>query len=230
MPYLKKAVKFLLFGLAFIFVFILIYLSTGFFLSRLTTEKESSSKGDIAIYIKTNGVHTDIVVPTKNEQMDWSDEVKYQYTADADSSSKYLGMGWGDRGFYLETPTWADLKASVAFKAAFALSTTAIHATYYKRMHENDSCRKIMISEKQYTRLINYIVKSFRKDENGHFINIKTQANYGKLDAFYEANGSYSMIHTCNTWTNNALKICGQKACWWTPFDTGMFLIYNEVD
>ena len=31
-------------------------------------------------------------------------------------------------------------------------------------------------------------------------------------DAFYEAKGRYSLFFTCNTWTNNALKICKQKA------------------
>ena len=51
--------------------------------------------------------------------------------------------------------------------------------------------------------------------------------DYGKNDAFYEATGRYSLFHTCNTWTNNALKIAGQKACVWTPFDTGIFYHYQ---
>ena len=95
-------------------------------------------------------------------------------------------------------------------------------------MKENESCKKIMISTDQYAKLIDFITASFQKDSQGNFINIKTTANYGKNDAFYEANGSYSMIHTCNTWANNALKSCDQKACFWTPFDTGIFLKYTN--
>ena len=57
---------------------------------------------------------------------------------------------------------------------------------------------------------------------------INTDAVYGKNDAFYEANGSYSLFHTCNTWANNGLKACGQKACFWTPFDSGIFYHYDK--
>ena len=131
------------------------------------------------------------------------------------------------RDDYLETPQWKDLKASVAFKAAFALSTTAIHATYYNTLVESDTCKKILISKEQYQRLVNYITNSFQKNKDGHFINIATKAVYNKNDAFYEANGSYSLFTTCNTWANSGLKTSGQKCCLWTPFDTGIFLKYK---
>ena len=84
-----------------------------------------------------------------------------------------------------------------------------------------------MVSKSAYGRLVNYISNSFQKDAGGHVIKIATNANYNKADAFYEANGSYSMLHTCNTWANNGLKCSGQKACLWTPFDTGIFLKYQ---
>jgi uncharacterized protein (TIGR02117 family) len=206
---------------------VLLYLGFAYCLSRITIEKEANSKEEIAIYIMTNGVHTDVVMPTRNAIVDWSQEVKAIHTIAQDSTCQYLAMGWGDKGFYLETPDWSDLKASVAFNAAFGLSTTAIHATYYKKIKEDESCKKILISTDQYIRLKNYIMDSFQKDENGHFIPIKTTANYGKKDAFYEANGSYSLIHTCNSWANSALKTSGQKCCFWTPFDSGIFSKYN---
>jgi uncharacterized protein (TIGR02117 family) len=182
----------------------------------------------MAIYIKTNGVHTDLVLPVKNDQLDWSKEIKYANTQLKDTSNmKFVAMGWGDKGFYLQTPTWADLKFSVAFRAMTGLSTTAIHATFYETLPDNASCKKIMISNSQYSRLINFIENSFQKDSAGHMIKIITTAHYNQADAFYEANGSYSLFHTCNTWANNGLKACGQKACLWTPFDTGIFLKYK---
>lgn len=225
---LKKTLKITLLTITAIVAFVFLYIASAYFLARIQVDEEADAKDDIEIYIKTNGMHTDIVFPVKDTLINWSNEIKYTDTKSADSTAQYLGMGWGDKGFYLETPTWADLKASVAFRAAFALSTTAIHATYYRKMVENDSCKKILVSKEQYSRLVKYVSNSFKKDKNGHFINIKTKANYGDTDAFYEANGSYSMLHTCNTWANNALKTCGQKACFWTPFDTGIFLKYNN--
>lgn len=224
---MKKALKITLKIFLAFFGFIFLYIIAVFSLSKITVNQEPDTKPEVEVYILTNGVHTDIVVPIKNEQIDWSKQIKFENTKIADSTYKYLAMGWGDKGFYLETPEWSDLKASVALKAATGLSTTAIHATYYKKMTEADDCKKIMISKEQYDRLIKYIDESFQKDASGNFLNIKTNANYGKTDAFYEANGSYSLFHTCNTWANSALKASGQKCCFWTALDSGIFSKYN---
>ena len=224
---LKKILKITLKTIVGFIAFILLYLFSAYCLSRITIGKEANTKEEVTIYILTNGVHTDLVVPVKSEFYDWSKEVRFENTTSKDKKYNYLAMGWGDKGFYLETPQWKDLKVSVAFKAAFALSTTAIHATYYETMTVGKECRKILISKEQYQRLINYITNSFQKDKDGHFMNIVTKAVYGNNDAFYEANGSYSMLHTCNTWANNGLKESGQKCCLWTAFDTGIFLKYQ---
>lgn len=225
---LKKIARFASYSIIFFISFILIYLLSAFCLSRITVDKEGGTKGEITIYIKTNGVHTDIVVPVKNDVFDWSKEVRFSNTHLKDTAAvQWLALGWGDKGFYLQTPTWADLKCSTAFKAAFALSTTAIHTTFYCNMNEDSSCKKIMINAVQYKRLVQYINDSFMYDVTGHVIPIITTANYNDADAFYEATGHYSMFKTCNSWTNAALKSCGQKACLWTAFDTGIFLKYQ---
>lgn len=207
--------------------FIAIYLGIAYVLSSIKVDREADDGNDVQIYILSNGVHTDIVVPAKNEQFDWTSLVKYQHTLGKDSSANWLAMGWGDKGFYLQTPTWAELKASVAFKAAFGLSSSAIHATYYKRLTQSELCRPIYISKKQYERLVQHILGSFDRDATGSLQHIVTDAVYGNSDAFYEAAGSYSLFTTCNTWANNVLKVSGQKACLWTAFDTPIFSKYE---
>lgn len=204
-----------------------IYLLSAFCLSRITVNNDVKASDDVTIYIKTNGVHTDLVVPVKHGQMDWSRQVKFSNTVLNDSTMQWLALGWGDKGFYLQTPTWADLKFSVAFNAAFGLSTTAMHATFYKSLSENESCKKIIMSESQYLELTNYLLDSFEKDSTGQIKYINTTANYNDTDAFYEANGKYSLFKTCNTWANTGLKISGQKCCFWTAFDTGIFSKYK---
>jgi uncharacterized protein (TIGR02117 family) len=224
---LKKSLKYFAFTVLFIIAFVLVYILAAYTLSRISLAAENDPQKEVSIYIRTNGVHTDIVVPVHHELFDWSKEVKVSHTLANDTNFSHLALGWGDKGFYLETPTWADLKVSTAFKAATGLSNTAIHATYLEKVKENLTCKKIVISRRQYQRLISFITSSFQTDSAGHFMHIKTNANYGKTDAFYEANGAYTMFHTCNTWANNALKSCGQKCCFWTPFDTGIFLNYE---
>jgi conserved hypothetical protein len=206
-----------------------LYLALAFFLSRIEVSAENSRGNDITIYILSNGVHTDIVVPVRSPLIDWGKELKIENTKARDTSlMQYIGIGWGDKGFYLETPTWADLKFKTAFNAAFGLSTSAVHATYLKNVTESSYCVKLNLSTEQYGRLVKYIDTSFQKDKNGHYRHIVTNANYGNNDAFYEANNRYTLFNTCNTWTNKGLKICGQKACLWTPFDKGILYQYRK--
>lgn len=224
---MKRTLKILLKSLLVILGLLLVYAIIAYTLSLFTVKQEANTKPEVEIFILTNGVHTDIVMPTKSSQIDWSRQVLYSNTKIADSTYKYIAMGWGDKGFYLETPEWSDLKVSVAFKAATGLSTTAIHATYYKQMKLGNDCKSMLISKEQYRRLINYIYDSFQKDAAGHFMVIKTDANYGKTDAFYEATGSYSLFKTCNSWANSALKASGQRCSYWTATDTGIFSKYK---
>ncbi len=209
--------------------FVILYFLVEFCCSRITIKGETNFPKEVTIYIITNGDHTDIVVPVRSDIIDWDKEIKYDNTLSKDTSFQYLAIGWGDKGFYLETPTWSQLKLSVAFKAVFGINSTAMHATYYKQMEESNTCRKIIISKEQYFRLVTFIVNKFQRDGNGHFINIETNANYGDTDAFYEAKGRYSLFYTCNTWSNEALRKCGQKSCLWTVFDTGIFLKYKTT-
>lgn len=208
--------------------FILLYLGCAWGLSRIPVRAESNASPDMTIYLYSNGVHMDVVVPVKTATIDWSQQILFSNTRGGDTTFDYIAFGWGDRGFYLETPTWADLKVSTAFKAAFGLSRTAIHATFYHQMHEGSDCIPLEISTGQYERLVQFIEGSLQHSDTGAPIVIPTEARYGKSDAFYEAKGRYSLFHTCNTWTNNALKASGQKACFWTPFDKGIFYQYRK--
>jgi uncharacterized protein (TIGR02117 family) len=223
---MKNISKYALRILLSISAFAIIYGLAQFVLSRLSVAREADTKPEVTIYIRSNGVHTDLVLPVKNEEIDWSEKILFANTAKKDTNMTYVGLGWGDKGFYLETPTWADLKFSTAFKAAFALGGSAIHATYYADMQESTYCRKIDISQKQYARLVHYVLNSFRMDMDGDFSHINTKAVYGDNDAFYEARKRYNLFYTCNTWANNGLKSCGQKAAVWTIFDTGIFYHY----
>ena len=189
--------------------------------------KEVQEPKNITTYILTNGVHTDLVVPIKTAEMDWSKKIAFKNTLSRKTDYNYLSVGWGDKGFYLDTPTWADLKISTAFYAAFWLGESAMHCTFYEKMTEDKTCRKIMLTEKQYTDLVQYIDTKFDKDAAGKNILIPTKAVYGNNDAFYEAKGSYSFLYTCNTWTNNGLKAAGQKAALWTASDFGIFQHYK---
>ena len=225
MKTLKKTFK-------YIGLFLLLLISYGLLVTLMSyipvnSNQFATDEPKVDIFILSNGVHTDIVVPVKNDTFDWSKQIKFEHTKAKDSTAKYLALGWGDRGFYLETPTWADLKVSTALKATTGLSTSALHTTFYKSMKEDAYCKKIQISTLEYQKLVVFINDSF-ETKSGSTIKIETDAVYGKNDIFYEAKGSYSLFYTCNSWANQALKAANQKAALHTLTDTGIFRHYEK--
>ena len=223
MKIIRKLLKYIAIFILLLFTYLLIVTLLSFV---SVNEDLVENQQEIPIYILTNGVHTDIVLPIKNEHHDWTSQLKFEHTKSKDTTYQYVALGWGDKGFYLETPTWADLKASTAIKAASGLSTSAMHVTFYKHLKENQSCKKIQISLENYKKMISFIRESFQV-KSGEFLKIETNAVYGKHDVFYEANGSYSLFYTCNSWANQALKAANQKAALWTISDSGIFRHYN---
>ncbi len=225
---MKNILKYGLRSIYVIFGLVLLYVFCGYFIPFIPVKAEQTADPKtVDIYILTNGVHTDLVVPIKNSEFDWSKEIPFSNTRSKRSNYQFAGIGWGDKGFYLDTPTWAELKPSTAFKAAFWLSDSAMHVTFYDKMSPGKDCVKIPITQKQYERLVTFINSKFDRDAKGKIINIPTDALYGNNDAFYEAKGSYNFMDTCNTWANNGLKAAGQKAALWTPTDFGIFQHYE---
>ena len=205
-----------------------LYVGTAFVLSRITVPKaDPNAAPDVEIYLHTNGVHTDLVLPIKTPLHDWSQQLSIQDIPSRDTTMRYVAFGWGDKGFYLDTPTWAELKFSTAFVATFWLGSAAMHTTYFHSIGPGPDTVTLRLSRAEYARLVAYILASFRYDAAGRVQHIAGHS-YGHDDAFYEAHRVYSFLYTCNTWTNNALKASGQKACFWTPADSGIFYQYGK--
>lgn len=205
----------------------LLYLVGTLLFSVIQVGGDDGNEKTVEVFILSNGVHTDIVLPVKSSLKDLSQIFPYSDAHNVDENYRYLGFGWGDKGFYLETETWADLKFSTAFKAATGMGGTAMHVTWYNELKKTPLCKPVMISDRQYEKLLGFILSTFRKDASGSVIQIKGHS-YGSHDAFYEAFGSYSLFRTCNTWANEGLKSCGMKACLWTPLDKGILYHYQQ--
>lgn len=210
-------------------LFAVLYFIAAFVLSNIPINSDFTQceKDCIEIYILTNGVHTDLVLPIRNRYKEWSALIPVGHNNNNDLQMNYIAFGWGDKNFYLETPLWADLKFSTAFNALFLPSTSAMHVTFYKQMSEKEYSKKIRISTEQYKNMVQYIEDSFQKNNEGEYILIKN-LSYGSDDCFYEAKGIFNLFYTCNTWTNEGLKQSGLRASLWTPFESTILGHYND--
>lgn len=144
---MKKPLLFILKVIGFLLGAVFIYVILGLLIPYIPVRAEKTGDAKtIELYILTNGVHTDLVVPVKSKYIDWSSKLPFENTKGQKTDFDYISFGWGDKGFYLDTPTWAELKFSTAFKAAFWLSDSAMHCTYYKQMKVGDDCKKMMLT------------------------------------------------------------------------------------
>ena len=108
MNVIKKAIRSILKIILGLAVFLLLYALIIFITSIIPVNKNKSLKthNNIPVYILSNGVHTDIVLPLNNSIKNWSTSISYLDTKAQDSTRNLIAFGWGDKGFYLDTPTW----------------------------------------------------------------------------------------------------------------------------
>lgn len=210
-------------------MFVSSILAVEWICSRIYLNKDKQQLEGIEIFLLSNGAHTDLVMPVINKYFNFETIFKRSNTRVVDSNRirEYIGVGWGDKGFYLETPAWSDLKLTTALKAISGCSESAIHATYMFKPLEGKKCVKIYVSPEQYLKLIAFIKKSLSY-HNGQPKWIQIDAVYGNYDAFYEAKGSYHLFKTCNTWTNQALKAAEMKAAVWLAFEKPLINMYKS--
>lgn len=177
----------------------------------------------VRIYVLSNGFHTDLVVPIYAAGLDWSLDLLPAHFRGVDPArAAYVGFGWGDRDFYLTSPTLADLSAAIALRSLFASRGSLIHVTLWGGPPvPGASARTVDLTPAQYAALTDAIGQGFRRDAAG-LVQPVAGAGYTPYDAFYEGVGRYSLIDTCNDWTATRLRHIGVPVGWWSPFPFGV--------
>lgn len=180
------------------------------------------------ILVLKNPIHTDIAVPVDDDV-----RKRFHFLVDggipADMAGvRYIVFGWGGRAFYLETPTWSELKAVPVMKA-LTLDASVMHIDVAGNIVEpHPDVAGFDISEERFAALLDFITASFQQGPNGP-IPVENAA-YSKFDRFYEANGHFNALVGRNTWTAAALRIAGLRTGWWNPLPASLDLsmrIYN---
>lgn len=175
-------------------------------------------EGGVLIYVRSNGIHTDLVMPKVNAEADWR-----PYASPADvrdprwGAADHVAIGYGAREFYLNTPTWGDLSIPVALRTLAGGDAPLVHVEHVDRPQPETWQRPLRLTSEQYRRLAAYVRASFRLDADGAPIHVN--GGYTPADTFYEGDGPFSMVFNCNAWTGAALRAGGVRMGLWTPFE-----------
>ena len=175
----------------------------------------------VTIFVRTNGVHTWVMVPAATPEIDWRPLVPATHLRDPRYAGDYLAMGWGSREFYLETPRWSDLSAGTAFRALFGNGPTLMHVDHEFAPAAAADQRPVTLSHEQYRRLAGFIRASFADGDAGAPTPL-LGTGYGRSDIFYFARGRYNLFRTSNEWTGAALRAAGVRMGVWTPFSASV--------
>ncbi|RYF83793.1 MAG: TIGR02117 family protein [Comamonadaceae bacterium] len=176
----------------------------------------SQADADIEAYVISNGVHTDLVLPLQAAGVDWRALFPLQHARAAPADAEFVAIGWGDREFYLHTPTWADLTLRRAVRAMLGRHPAALHVSWLQRAQlPPRHTWRLPLTAEHYRQLVQHVQRSLPE---GQALPI-AGAHYADNDAFYEATGHYHLLRTCNEWTAQGLRAAGAPVGRWAPFD-----------
>lgn len=210
---------------------LLVYIAAGMGLAWIPTNTDfRADPSGVEIAVVHNGLHTDVVLPLKTPQFDWWMCLSREdFSCDA-SACRYASFGWGNRQFYLETPTWSEVRVTSVAQALAGIGESVLHVDLFADLPPaSESCRRIWLSTAQYARLAECVRNTLTLRSDGR-ASVVPDARYYQSDAFYEATGHYSLFRTCNVWTGNALRVAGVRVGWWTPFAGGVFAQLPAAD
>ena len=180
----------------------------------------------VTIYLANNGVHADLILPAKAQELDWTPLVPKGDFAAADPNAEWIAFGAGERRVYLDTPRWRDISLPTLW-AALTGGERVMHVEWVT--DPAYSARKIRLRPEEYRRLWQSIRAEFDLDKRGRPVRIH-HPGYGASDAFYEAHGHASAVRTCNNWAADRLRLAGVKTGLWTPFAKGLVWRYRRAD
>lgn len=181
------------------------------------------------IYVISNPIHTDIAIPVDAAVLERFRFLSEDGIPANGEGVRYLIFGWGGRAFYLETPTWSDLKPLPVLRA-LTVDAAVMHVDVAGRIPEpHPAVAGYDVSEERFAALLDFIAASFsRQADRPKFI---PGAGYGTSDGFYEAEGAFNALVGCNTWTARALRVAGLRTGWWNPLPWSLNLsmqLYNR--
>jgi uncharacterized protein (TIGR02117 family) len=186
----------------------------------------SDPKG-FPIYLRTNGVHAELVLPTSAGGVDWTGDHPASDMRALAAPLPWIAFGWGDAGFFASTPTWSDLRAGTALAALSGSGDGAMHVEYLA-VPSAYAGRELRLSPAQYLRLVEFVRASFARDAAGRPRRLAAPGYFDR-DAFYAARPRYTFWYTSNEWVRRALAAAGVRTPLWAPFDVALFFQLRDI-
>lgn len=172
----------------------------------------------IELFVESNGVHVSLIVPMQAEGEDLSDLIRPDHLSDPMHYGTHAMIGWGHAGVYRNAQTWNEVKSGDVGSAIVGSDDVLLHIYHLTNPQPSSYRRMFRVTPQQYHSIIGQIRGSFRLKDGRS----TAYPAYGPTNLFYEANGRYTALHTCNEWTSDILRKAGVRVGTWTPLAGGV--------
>ncbi len=163
--------------------------------------KNISSEKANKIYVISHDWHTGFVIPANKIQH------LLPTLGERFGNAEFLEFGWGDKGFYQSR----EITASLIVKAIFWPTEAVVHVVAVSgnshRFFSGSEIEPVYLSDEEYAALLTFISNSFRRNKEKEVTELE-KGLYGDSQ-FYEGEGDYFFMNTCNKWTAKGLKSAG---------------------
>lgn len=167
------------------------------------------------VLVLSSPIHTDLALPASPDVAARFGFMSADGLDPAQPGVEYILAGWGGRSFYIETPTWSDLRPGPAFNA-LTIDRSVMHMGLAGAIDpDHPAVMAISLDEASFDRLVRSVLASFTVTDDGRR-QVVPGAQYGAYDLFYEADCSFNALAGCNVWTARMLRQAGLKTGWWT--------------
>ena len=168
------------------------------------------------VLLLSNPIHTDIAFPADPDVMARLSILNGENFQLTDPRIAWVVVGWGGRSFYLETPTWAELKFMPLMRG-LTLDRSTMHVEPIGVVNtDQPGIERLTVGPEAFEAMLAHMLGSFRLNTEGKAMMIEG-AGYGLNDRFFEANGYFTALLGCNTWTGAVLRAGGLRTGAWNP-------------
>lgn len=172
--------------------------------------------GEVTVGVMSNGYHASLVLPVVAAGVDWRGVFDPSEAAEPQHGAGWIALGWGDRDFYMQTRTLADVRPGTLVQALLGLGDTTVQATWIGEASRLPGVRMVRVSRDRYQRMSAVVRARLTLNGQGQ-AQVHAGKGYGANDAFYAAQGRYSPWRTCNEWVADVLRAGGIAVPVWTP-------------
>ncbi|HAD58539.1 MAG TPA: hypothetical protein DCG12_04800 [Planctomycetaceae bacterium] len=99
----------------------------------------------IEIFISSNAVHAEFLLPVDTDTIDWRNVFPAQYFLTDTTQARHIETGRKEQNLFPVTPTWSDHRISTVSHTLLTPSDTCIHATMKTQLSETPNRRSVRI-------------------------------------------------------------------------------------